>query len=428
MKRKSRSTANRFQFKSLLEELNKCVSDVKLSTNNTLELAVNLTKLNSFYKDGASSSTSTSCAVSVDNFLKVSNSIGIAFLESGIIVYATDELNKYFIDVNFLVGYPLSTICFNSAQVLRSVFEDNRTEFVLKMKMNYGSTVSNDICISGKRMYSADKDAMFLGHSMIKPFSLFKNPSLAVTGCYHLLCATTFKMIQSHPFMDYLLNTTSSGTNAIMYPHPGDMPKIPALLSTLKETGFSEFVGRLLRVGSDGTTSYVHTLQKLSIQKGGRGDVRIVAISFPFAISSEGKEFSSDDFKMIQDNPEMSAAIKKQTKQYRKAVLHRVGTFSDASSDRVGTFSDASSDRVGTFSDASSGRAEKAAFQSCVTINNSPLCDRQNSAFSSVRSNCNFLQKRIDTRILHSQLQTATDGAKCTTVVNNSGRGSAYHG
>lgn len=344
---RARSRANRVQFKHLLEELNTCVSQTKLSHNNTLELTVATMKLNTFYEQDAGSSTSlmlddgpmSMCSYSslgmpsllpVDNFLKVSNAFGIGFLQSGMIVYATDQLVKYFIDVEYLVGYQLSKICFNSKQVLKTVFEDNMNEFVLEMKGNYGSTTSNDVCISGKIMYSNKREAMFLGYSKIKPFALFKNPSLAVTGCNVVLKACNLEVMKAHPFVEYMLNTKLTGTDGLMYPHPDDMMIIPGILSQLKETGFSESNNRFIRTEDDGTTKYVHCLLKMSLVKDHKSGVtKICSLVWPYGVSYLGECFSGDDFKMIQNNPKLNAGFKEQSSLYKKAVLNGEGIFAN---------------------------------------------------------------------------------------------------
>lgn len=407
---RARSSANRVQFKHLLEELNTCVSDTKLSHNNTLELTVAMMKLNSFYEYGAESSTShmlddhepmtsmssysslcTPSPMLADTVLKVSNSFGIGFLESGMIVYATDQLVNYFIDVDYLVGYQLSKICFNSKQVLKTVFEEDRNEFVLEIKGNYGSTSSNDVCISGKSMYSTKNETMFLGYSKIKPFAVFKNPSLAVTGCHTVLKAATLQIVKSHPFIDNMLNTKLLGTEGIMYPHPDDMVIIPGILLQLKQTGYCEVVLRLARTEADGTTRYVHCMMKC-IRKGKHGDAKICALTWPFGISSNGEHFSGDDFEMIQNNPYLNAQYKAESRLCRKAIMNKEGAFADLfANDKVPLTMVEKKVPMNIFERRVSD--VHAIPQQSPPIE-CPLEVRKNSAFVKVKPNCNFLIKR----------------------------------
>ena len=213
---KARSKSNRVQFKSLIEQLAKAVSNgKKLNKNSTLEIAVAVTKLNTFYKQETKRTLTHTKEVSINNFLKITNSIGIGILETGMIVYATDQLVDYFKDVKYLIGYPLSKICYNAPEVIEKVFTQDKTDVLLQMKGNYKSKSSYDICLTGRCMYNTDHEVLFLGYSRIKPFQMLKNPSLSVSGCYMVTNSATLQVLKGHEYMDYLLNTKMKGTGTI---------------------------------------------------------------------------------------------------------------------------------------------------------------------------------------------------------------------
>lgn len=217
---KTRSKTNRQHFKSLLGELNNCVSDTTLNNNSTLEIAVAVSKLNAFYNDLTPLKTSE--ILDVDHFLKIKNSIGIGFIQSGVILYATEQLSEYFKDIRYLIGCPMNKIIYNSAEVIKQVFVNKQTNFLLQMKRNYRSKKSLDIFITGKLMENSAGEQMLLGYSKIKPFAMYKNLPLAVTGCY-MVGSLSLEIVKGHPYIDYLLNSKMKGTCSTMYPHPDDM-------------------------------------------------------------------------------------------------------------------------------------------------------------------------------------------------------------
>jgi len=338
VKKLTKSQAKRAQFKSCIEDLNDCVGDGVLTHNEILEKSVAAIKLDSFYSQSSEGMGDTyelmqgvphndKRSVDVNQFLKVLNSFGIGFLDTGMIVYTTDQLIKYFIDVKYLDGHPLSTICFNSAQVIKSVFEHNKTEFVLEMKGNYRATAANNVCISGKKMLSAKNKAMFLGYSKIKPFSMLKNPLMSVDSYQGMINPYTMQIMKSDKRMESLLNCKIIGSAAGGHPHQDDISKLMHAMSTLHTTGFAEFTLRLIRNEADGSSRYIHTLTKQHLFKTGPGgETRIAVSAWPFAITKDGYNFTDNDVVML-NNSSLGNEIKKQTRQYRNNITNREGIF-----------------------------------------------------------------------------------------------------
>ena len=196
---RERSKATRVLIKGVIRQLNECVTDVKLNNNTTLQIAVAVSKLNSFYKYNTLESVKrNSDPVTVDDFLNIDNSVGFGFSETGIILYATDQLKAYFkrIMKATLIGFHLSKICINSSQILNQVFTEKKKDILLQIKKNCGSKSSYDIFLTGKQMINSSKQAMFLCYSTIKPFDVPKNPSCSISGCYMVTNPTTLQVIK----------------------------------------------------------------------------------------------------------------------------------------------------------------------------------------------------------------------------------------
>ena len=325
---KARSKGNRKNFKGLIEDLNKSVSDVKLKKNSSLAIAVALVKLNSFYSPNTVN-TERAGTFGLCQLLKVSDAIGVGFLKDGIIVYATDALKEYFKDIRHLVGSHLEKISYNSFDIIKRVFDDKETDFVLQVKGMYKYKASFDLCIKGKEMSNVDNDAsMFLGYSKIKPFQMYKNPSLSMSGCY-MVTSLDLKVLKGHPYVDFLLNTQMKGTASVMYPHGDDLKDTEKLFGGLRKTGFAETLIRLLRKADDGTYTYVHCVMKLSIFTDVNGVSQIASLLWPFGSSNEGDHFTQNDFEMLASNPSMGRDIQMYRKQFDKAVANSEGIFSE---------------------------------------------------------------------------------------------------
>ena len=324
---KLRSKANRQHFKSLIEQLNNCVSDTKLNKNSTLEIAVALVKLDTFYnpKQISAKATTYKNNLDVNQFLNITNSVGIGFLKSGIIMYATEQLQSYFKEIKNLIGSHLSKISYNSEDIIKRVWVDNQTSFCIQVKGNYKAKSAFDICINGKRMYSSRCETMFLGYSKIKPFTMFKNPSLAMTGCYQVT-NLDLHLVKSHPYIDYLLNNEMSGTPSAMWPHPDDFDLAP--FNELMKTGFAECNIRLLRMEPGGSHRYVHCVITMTTFKDVLTDVtQIGSLVWPYAITKEGQHFTGNDLEMLNMNPVLSQDLNAHKQQFTTAVVQSEGIF-----------------------------------------------------------------------------------------------------
>ena len=112
-----------------------------------------------------------------------------------------------------------------------------------------------------------------------------------------------------------------------MYPHPDDMARAPETFGKLASQGFNELVFRLQRLEPDGTQKYIHAVLKMSLFKDAHGETQIASLVWPYGISTDGNEFTGDDFQMLANNPSLSNDLKQKTKSYRKAVLNKEGVF-----------------------------------------------------------------------------------------------------
>ena len=329
---KVRSKANRQHFKGLIEQLNSCVSNTKLNKNSTLETAVAMVKLDSFYNPNQISEKMANRKrrlIDVNHFLNITNSVGLGFLKSGVIVYATEQLISYFKEIKNLIGTHLSKICYNSEDIIRRVWVENHRSFLVQVKGNYKAKSAFDICITGKQMCSTRSETMFLGYSksQVKPFHVLKNPSLAVTGCY-MITSLALSVIKGHPYIDYITNTQMSGTASAMYPHPEDMAVAPMAFQELRRTGFVETNTRLLRKESDGGHRWIHCIITMTtFRNDATNEEQIGSLVWPYAISKDGKHFTENDMEMLNMNPVLGRDLNAQTKQFTSAVAQSQGIF-----------------------------------------------------------------------------------------------------
>ena len=328
-----RSKEYRELVNSLLEEINHCVSDGKLKKNSILETAVAVLKLNSFYKYNNKKSY---CPVSLDDILKSKNSmaLGIGFLESGIILYTTDQLKCCFKDTKNLSGLHLSEICLNSSQILNRVFNEKENDFVLCM-INSKPKMVSDIYVKGKLMCNREGAVMFLGITTIEnQCKASKNPSQSMIGCYMIGNPQNMIYESASRYMTFLLGSKVAGTDVGKFAHPDIMEDMSKQLVQLKKKGFlDEFPAKMLTYEADGSSKCLYVLLNIRMFQSVRGLPLMAILCIPYAISEDilHNGFSMDDLKLLNDNPTTAADIKMKTRVFKKALINREGIFGDTS-------------------------------------------------------------------------------------------------